>query len=716
MAGTQTVESNLTIPANVALSFAHGNVVNVNSGVVLWINGPISADWRQQIFGGSGNVLLHGRAAGPVCPIWWNGSIGDGVTEASAAIQKAIRSGGTTYLPSNPLYVGQTSGDLGMAGTDAGGNGQRRIYLPTGRYVIGTTINLPSGVTIEGDGPSSQLVLAAGFKGPIFELEFTEPDGQPSKTRVLFTKLKNLGLNGNSVAESIGVRGWNIYNYGIYDFLMEEVGVLSFQTYGVYIKAPQRVTVKGCNFEYNQGVALRLHAMGDGIGPVRVVDNKFFSNDVGIEFWYMTSPIVEGNIIENNSYCGLLAHGNKMANYINNYFENNGWTADSNGTGIGHDIKIDLTTCDFSQWHTGGAISGSLGTLIDSNVNFSSQTITTKHKVRNLTNGGLWNITALVGATGLAIERTSTHIASNFDWATGDPYVIEARQATTTSAGSTTLTDTTANFANGSGGFDTNSKVWDLDTGAVYNITGITSGTLLAITLHEPGRNGERSMANGANYVTGYPNLDTMMVGNLHADNVSGQLNDWNAILLDGDYHTVLTNTGKHSVVDSTSRVRANFGKSLYPTFRDVHPWKISDVTHTGAHFSAQGGVNIKGRRAVDNTQGGEMTRIMALAHGSAKTILPLESGTQWAGMIEYTAVAENDDNRYCYYLSRYAHDLTFTTIASSTQNLTGTLSASGSNIQLMLNGAAGQNYRAVVRIAGARSYGTSGTLSPSDP
>lgn len=82
-----TISANLTIPANVSLQFTNGAAWSVNSGITLTVNGYISAG-PYQIFSGAGNVVYNALNV-EAYPEWW-GAKGDGTTNDSAAIQRAM--------------------------------------------------------------------------------------------------------------------------------------------------------------------------------------------------------------------------------------------------------------------------------------------------------------------------------------------------------------------------------------------------------------------------------------------------------------------------------------------------------------------------------------------------------------------------------------------------------------------------------------------------
>jgi len=107
--GTEAVESDVTIPSGVRISFEMGGCCDVKEGVTLTIAGPVEAPIAR-IFSGGGKVVFEPGSVEQVYPQWW-GARGDGKTDDAPAIQSAIASlprGGTVKFLNGTYRVGET--------------------------------------------------------------------------------------------------------------------------------------------------------------------------------------------------------------------------------------------------------------------------------------------------------------------------------------------------------------------------------------------------------------------------------------------------------------------------------------------------------------------------------------------------------------------------------------------------------------------------------
>ena len=100
---------------------------------------------------------------------------------------------------------------------------------------------------------------------------------------------------------------------------------------------------------------------------------------------------------------------------------------------------------------------------------------------------------------------------------------------------------------------------------------------------------------------------------------------------------------------------------------------------------------------------GGMLIKRMTIVEDVATTFWTTPGANEWAGIVEITAVATDDVNRSAYQLSRFAYDDAFTSLISSAQNTSITLSiASTTQMQITMTGAGSTNYRLVIRIMGS--------------
>lgn len=125
------INSNLTVPATVTLSFEGSGYLSVDSGKTLTILGPVMAPVGQ-IFAGTGTVAFTGNShAGDIYPHWW-GALGDNLADDTAAFNKA--------------KVAMSAGRF-------------RLRLPTGRYYITDEILFElDRVNIVGDGQQATVI------------------------------------------------------------------------------------------------------------------------------------------------------------------------------------------------------------------------------------------------------------------------------------------------------------------------------------------------------------------------------------------------------------------------------------------------------------------------------------------------------------------------------------------------------------------------------
>ena len=133
----QTITTNMKVPANIHLRFQPGGLLNVQTGTNITIIGTVESG-PFQIFTGNGVVNFTGGFVKKVYPQWW-GARGDGITDDTSAIQKAINAAQYVYLGKGTYILGKIT--------------RAKNYLEN-KILI-----LHSHITITGSGQGSVLKL-----------------------------------------------------------------------------------------------------------------------------------------------------------------------------------------------------------------------------------------------------------------------------------------------------------------------------------------------------------------------------------------------------------------------------------------------------------------------------------------------------------------------------------------------------------------------------
>lgn len=244
--GSWVMNADITVPENITLEVAAGATITT-TGYTLTVNGWLSAP-PQKVFQGTGTVSLSDTVI--VDPRWW-GAVGDGSTDSTAAIQRAIDAtavGGTMAIPSAPSY-----------------------------FKITDELTIAHAMTIQGASKNySRILQATAAKKAL-------------KVTGDYVTVKNLRLTGpgggslSTDSTAISVEGSSAASVA-HEFVAEDCLIESWGDKGIYLIYVQTFTVKCCTFGSTYTAAIEMRSCSNGL--------------------------VEGNIINTATLFGIIARRN----------------------------------------------------------------------------------------------------------------------------------------------------------------------------------------------------------------------------------------------------------------------------------------------------------------------------------------------------------------------------------------------------------------------
>ena len=188
------------------------------------------------------------------------GAVGDGVTDNTSAINRAIQQVYSSLYLDNSAAV------------------RRAISFPAGTYVVSNTILIPPYAKLIGDGRDSTIIITSNGAAPVFRTV----DSQYNDTGVTKPKdvlLQDMQLAANVIAANSKSALMHVDSVNNGKFVnVKFVGNISAQNNLVFItdriSNVRNITFDNCTFN-NAGTGVNVVVRGSGITSVRINNSSF---------------------------------------------------------------------------------------------------------------------------------------------------------------------------------------------------------------------------------------------------------------------------------------------------------------------------------------------------------------------------------------------------------------------------------------------------------
>lgn len=308
-AGTYRVGTNLTF--NCLCEFAPGATFDPDSGVTVTLAGPIRTAPGSSIVasGTTGTVSITGPidAGSDALNVKAFGAVGDGVTDDTAAIQRALDAAYAKFLAT----ITDPYGSLRLGGAV--------VWLPTGYYLTSGTLTVREGVSIAGAGTRASVIKATG-NSRIIEMPAS------ANYNSFGTFLRDFGIVGDRTKPlQVGIASLRGMNVQFTNLWVQDCG-----SYGIELR--QAIVVRMDNIEVGRCVSAGCRITGGTNSWTDATPTNFPTNMVVgtlCHFAFNDGPGLLCDVIGSGGVNGVVFYGGAMEY---NYY--------SSAAGTGYNVEM----------------------------------------------------------------------------------------------------------------------------------------------------------------------------------------------------------------------------------------------------------------------------------------------------------------------------------------------------------------------------------------